>query len=59
MKRIIFISLLVAGIFTASQVAAQSESQTTKTATKKHGYTIINQSEPITIYKYVHAAHSP
>ena len=52
---------LLSGIclFTVSQATAQVENPTTKTATKKMGYTIMNPGEQITIYKYVHASHSP
>ena len=46
-------------LFTVSPAMAQVENPTTKTATKKMGYTIMNPGEQITIYKYVHASHSP
>ena len=38
---------------------AQKESVTAATATKDKGYTVINQGDPITIYKYQHPSHSP
>jgi len=59
MKKLLSIALLITGLFAASLAIAQKEEPTTKTATKKMGYTIINPGEAITIYKYVHAAHSP
>ena len=59
MKKLLSIVLLASGLFVALNASAQKEELTTKTATKKMGYTIINPGEPITIYKYVHAAHSP
>ena len=43
--------------FTSHSIA-QKEKQTTKTATKAKGYTLLNPGEEITIYKYVHYAHS-
>ena len=59
MKKVLSIALLATGLFIATKASAQKEELTTKTATKKMGYTIINPGEAITIYKYVHAAHSP
>jgi hypothetical protein len=38
---------------------AQTKSLTSKTATKSKGYAVLNPGEEITIYKYVHRAHSP
>ena len=55
MKKLLSIALLATGLFIASNASAQL---TTKTATKKMGYTVINPGESIKIYKYVHAAHS-
>lgn len=57
-----FISIvLAASLFTLSiNASAQKDSVTSATATKEKGYTVINkEEEPITIYKYVHASHSP
>src|SRR6266540_5811241 len=57
-----FISIvLAASLFTLSiNASAQKDSVTSATATKEKGYTVINKKEePITIYKYVHASHSP
>lgn len=61
MKKIFSILLLAVALFTFTQAQAQAQKEevTTKTATKKKGYTIINKGEPIIIYKYVHRAHSP
>jgi len=59
MKKLLSIALLVTGLLIASNASAQKEELTTKTATKKMGYTNINPGEAITIFKYVHAAHSP
>ena len=61
MKKL-FIMLTIAGgllVVTAQDSAAQKDRLTTKTATKKMGYTVLNPGEVITVYKYVHAAHSP
>jgi len=59
MKKILSLLFITAGLFAASQAIAQKGSVTSATATKEKGYTIINPGEPITIYKYVHASHSP
>ncbi len=59
MKKLFPLVLSAICLFTVLQATAQVENPTTKTATKKMGYTIMNPGEPITIYKYVHASHSP
>lgn len=59
MKKIFPLVLLAICLFTVSLAKAQVKNPTTNTATKKMGYTIMNQGEQIIIYKYVHAAHSP
>lgn len=59
MKKLFPLVLSAICLFTVSQATAQVENPTTKTATKKMGYTVINPGEPIIIYKYVHASHSP
>lgn len=59
MKKILSLILIAISLLAASQVMAQKESLTSTTATKEKGYTVINPGEPITIYKYVHASHSP
>jgi hypothetical protein len=60
MKKIYFLMVLAASMLVFSQNAvAQKEKVTSKTATESKGYTIVNPGEPIIIYKYVHAAHSP
>ena len=38
---------------------AQNETITSATATKEKGYTVLNPSELIIIYKYQHLSHSP
>ncbi len=58
MKKLFPLVLSAICLSTVSQSMAQVENPTTSTATKKMGYTIMNPGEPITIYKYVHAAHS-
>ena len=47
MKKLLSIALLATGLFIASNASAQL---TTKTATKKMGYTVINPGESIKIY---------
>ena len=59
MKKLFPLVLSAICLFTVSQATAQVENPTTKTATKKMGYTNMNPGEQINIYKYVHAAHSP
>ena len=59
MKKTVSLILVAISLLAASQVIAQKENLTSATATKEKGYTVINRGEPITIYKYVHAAHSP
>ena len=59
MKKLFPFLLSAICLFTVSQATAQVENPTTKTATKKMGYTNMNPGEQINIYKYVHAAHSP
>ena len=60
MKKLFFIFGITGLLLTiGSQYAtAQEATLTTKTATKKMGYTILNPGETITLYKYVHASHS-
>lgn len=61
MKRLFFM-LAITGVLlviTSQNAFSQGATLTTKTATKSMGYTILNPGEAITIYKYVHAAHSP
>lgn len=61
MKKIVFLAVLTTGLLTFSpSIAQDKKSVTVKTATKSMGYTVINPAEqPVTIYKYVHKAHSP
>jgi hypothetical protein len=59
MKKLFPLLLSAICLFTVSQSIAQVENATTKTATKKMGYKIMNPGQQITIYKYVHASHSP
>lgn len=59
MKKLLSLVLVTISLLTVSTVMAQKESLTSATATKEKGYTVINQGEPITIYKYQHLSHSP
>ena len=59
MKKIFSLIFSAIYLFSVSQATAQVDNPTTKTATKKMGYTIMNPGEPITIYRYVHASPSP
>lgn len=59
MKKIFLLVLPAIYMFTALQASAQVEKPTTKTATKRMGYTNMNPGEQINIYKYVHPSHSP
>ncbi|MEP7319006.1 MAG: hypothetical protein ABI921_09700 [Panacibacter sp.] len=59
MKKLISMVFVTISLLAVSQTMAQKESVTAATATKENGYTVLNQGEPITIYKYQHAAHSP
>ncbi|MEO7489428.1 MAG: hypothetical protein ABIU77_20100 [Ferruginibacter sp.] len=59
MKKLFPMVLSTICLFTVSQATAQVENPTTQTATKKMGYKVMNPGQQITIYKYVHAAHSP
>ena len=61
MKKVLSI-LAITGVLLAanpSKSVAQESSLTTKTATTKMGYTVLNPGEAILIYKYVHSAHPP
>ncbi len=58
MKKTFSLILITISLLAASQAMAQTE-VTSASATKEKGYTVINPGEPIVIYKYVHAAHSP
>src|SRR5450432_2847642 len=46
-------------IINSSNLVAQDASLTTKTATTKMGYSVLNAGEKIVIYKYYHSAHPP
>lgn len=59
MKKLVSMVFLTISVFAVSTVMAQKESLNSTTATKEKGYTVINPGESITVYKYVHAAHSP
>jgi hypothetical protein len=60
MKKMYFLLMLAGSLLVFVQYSvAQKTPLTTKTATKKMGYTILNAGATIQIYKYVHAAHSP
>ena len=60
MKKLLFLVAFTGGllVFASQNAVAQEESPTSKTATKDKGYTVLNTGEAITIYKYVHTAHS-
>lgn len=58
MKKTVSLILVAISLLAVSQAMAQTE-VTSATATKEKGYTVLNTGDPITIYKYVHAAHSP
>jgi hypothetical protein len=57
-KNLLFILAASIFIFTHCSVAKKAP-LTGTTATETKGYTIINKGEQVTIYKYVHGAHSP
>jgi len=59
MKKLITFSLILAGLFAVVTVTAQDKKITSATATKEKGYTVLNAGQPIVIYKYQHASHSP
>ena len=54
-----FLALMAICLITFSHLSAQNKSITAEKATAYRGYTVINKGEPITIYKYQHASHSP
>ena len=59
MKKLLSFALILISLFTTATVMAQKEKVTSATATKDKAYTILNAKEPIVIYKYQHASHSP
>jgi hypothetical protein len=59
MKKIFSLLILAGSLLVTQHLFAQKEEVTSQTATKGKGYTVINTGEAITIYKYVHRAHSP
>jgi hypothetical protein len=61
MKKLFVLFALAGGllVITSQDATGQEASLTSKTATKKMGYTILNPGEAITVYKYVHMSHSP
>lgn len=59
MKQLLSVAILAISLFATTFVMAQKENLTSKTATKAKGYTVLNAGEPVTIYKYQHASHSP
>jgi len=56
MKYLVFMVSVL--LFTAG-AQAQEKSITSAMATKEKGYTVLNAGQPIVIYKYQHASHSP
>lgn len=60
MKKNLFFLMLAGSLLAFSQNSvAQQKEVTAKTATKKNGYTILNASERVVLYKYEHKAHPP
>lgn len=59
MKKFLTLTLIIFGLLPATTTRAQKTEVKVSSATKDKGYTILNAGEPIVIYKYQHAAHSP
>lgn len=59
MKKLLTFLFIALGLLIFSPAGAQKEGITPEKATASKGYTVVNPGEPITIYKYVHKAHSP
>src|SRR5438876_845415 len=59
MKKFSLLTALIVCLLFFTQAKAQNENVTSKTATKAKGYTVLNDEGAITIFKYVHWAHSP
>jgi len=59
MKNLVSFSILLIGLVSAVVVSAQDKKVTSAMATREKGYTTLNAGQPIVIYKYQHAGHSP
>ena len=61
MKKLLSLLSITALLFAISSgnLVAQDATVTTKAATAKNRYTVLNPGETITIYKYYHSAHPP
>jgi len=59
MKKLMSFSFILIGLFVTGKVMAQEKNITTDKATKERGYTVLNTGQPIVLYKYQHASHSP
>lgn len=59
MKKLFLLTGLIVCLLSFTQTKAQNEGVTSKTATKAKGYTVMNNEGTITLFKYVHASHSP
>ena len=59
MKKLSLLMIIIISVCSFYQAKAQNENVTSKTATKKNGYTRLNNDGVITLYKYIHASHSP
>ncbi|MBN9385581.1 MAG: hypothetical protein J0H74_32810 [Chitinophagaceae bacterium] len=59
MKKMVSLAVFFAIVFAGVKVMAQQKDVTSAMATKEKGYTVLNAGQPIVIYKYQHASHSP
>ena len=59
MKKLLTLTLITFGLLSATTTMAQKTEVKASEATKEKGYTVLNAGEPIVIYKYQHAGHSP
>jgi len=59
MKKLASFTFILIGLFAVLTVTAQEKSVTSVTATKEKGYTVLNTGQPIILYRYQHASHSP
>ena len=60
MKKLFQFVFFAMCLFATSHIIAQNDADlTTKMATKSKGYKVLNAGESLTIYKYMHPAHSP
>src|SRR6185503_18086069 len=59
MKNLSLLAGLIGCLLISTEVNAQNDGVTSKTATKGKGYVVLNKEGTITFYKYVNRAHSP